>query len=98
MASRREVLVGQPVLVAGVALQVTAAPASAAAAQATPTAIRGAQSDGLRSRPKTARKSTTRTGATGQPVVFSHGWPLTRGCLGIADVLPRLQRLPLHRA
>ena len=27
--------------------------------------------------PRTARRSTTRTGATGQPVVFSHGWPLS---------------------
>ncbi len=25
---------------------------------------------------RTARRSTTRTGAAGQPVVFSHGWPL----------------------
>ena len=26
-------------------------------------------------------RSTTRTGATGQPVVFSHGWPLSADAL-----------------
>ena len=34
---------------------------------------------------------------TGQPVVFSHGWPLTRRRLGRPDGLPRVARLPLHR-
>ena len=35
---------------------------------------------------------------TGQPVVFSHGWPLELGCVGRPDVVPRIARLPLHRA
>jgi hypothetical protein len=30
-----------------------------------------------RSLPKTALKSFTRTGGKGQPIVFSHGWPLS---------------------
>ena len=35
---------------------------------------------------------------TGQPVVFSHGWPLEFRCVGGPDALPRLAWLPLHRA
>ena len=35
---------------------------------------------------------------TGQPVVFSHGWPLTADAWEDTDVLLRLARLPLHRA
>ena len=31
----------------------------------------------LRSPPRTASRSSTRTGAAGQPIVFSHGWPLS---------------------
>ena len=50
-----------------------------------------------RSRRKTARRSITTTGATGQPVVFSHGWPLIGGRLRGPDVLPGLARLPVHR-
>ena len=34
----------------------------------------------------------------GQPIVFSHGWPLTCGRLGRPDVLPGFQWLPGHRA
>ena len=34
---------------------------------------------------------------TGQPVVFSHGWPLECGRLGRPDVLPGLAGLSLHR-
>ena len=34
---------------------------------------------------------------TGQPVVFSHGWPLERRRLRGPDVLPGVARLPLHR-
>ena len=35
---------------------------------------------------------------TGQPVVFSHGWPLERRCLRGPDVLSGLARLSLHRS
>ena len=35
---------------------------------------------------------------TGQPVVFSHGWPLQLRQLGSADAPPGVERLPLHRA
>ncbi len=34
---------------------------------------------------------------SGQPVVFSHGWPLSCGRLGRPDVLSGFARLPLHR-
>ena len=33
---------------------------------------------------------------TGHPVVFSHGWPLSRRCLGKPNGLPRIQRLSLY--
>ena len=35
---------------------------------------------------------------TGQPVVFSHGWPLSCRCVGGPDAVPRITRLPMHRA
>ena len=35
---------------------------------------------------------------SGQPVVFSHGWPLSRGRLRGPDVLSGFPRLSLHRA
>ena len=31
---------------------------------------------------------------SGQPVVFSHGWPLVRGCLGRPTVPGGVERLP----
>ena len=34
---------------------------------------------------------------TGQPVVFSHGWPLIGGCFRRPDVLPGFERFSLHR-
>ena len=34
----------------------------------------------------------------GQPIVFHHGWPLSRGRLGHADALLPEQGLPRHRA
>ena len=34
---------------------------------------------------------------TGQPIVFSHGWPLSARCLRRPDVLPGLARLSHHR-
>ena len=33
----------------------------------------------------------------GQPVLFSHGWPLSRRRLGAADAVPRRARLSRHR-
>ena len=49
---------------------------------------------------------TTADGATiyykdlgsGQPIVFSHGWPLELGRLGCADAVLRRARVSLHRA
>ena len=35
---------------------------------------------------------------SGQPIVFSHGWPSQRGRLGPADAFFPLQRLSGHRA
>ena len=35
---------------------------------------------------------------TGQPVVFSHGWPLSSDAWEAQMLLPGLARLPLHRA
>ena len=34
---------------------------------------------------------------TGQPIVFSHGWPLERRCFRGSDVLPGVAWLSLHR-
>jgi pimeloyl-ACP methyl ester carboxylesterase len=35
---------------------------------------------------------------TGQPLVFSHGWPLSVEAFEGSDVLPGFARLPVHRA
>src|SRR5262245_37854823 len=76
VASRRDVLVGGAGLVAGAALPLTVASAGAAAVQAEPARRGGANA---------MSKITTRDGVEifykdwgqGQPIVFSHGWPLS---------------------
>ena len=46
----------------------------------------------------TARRSTTRTGARGQPVVFSHGWPLSADSWEAQMLFLASNGYPLHRA
>ena len=76
LASRRDVVVGGAALIAGVAVPLATADAAATPAQAEP-AQRGVANATSRITTKDGVEIFYKDWGKGQPIVFSHGWPLS---------------------